>query len=243
MFEEFEAQIREEATAAYPNEAVWLITERGCKQVDNIHENPLKFFEVRPKDLAKARAEGLLAVVHSHPDMDDVPSASDMQAQINNDVPFGVLSSGSESSGPIRWWGMKERSPLLGRPFVHGITDCYAMIRDFYFMELGIDLPEFPRDWMWWNEDLSMFQDNFVEAGFREVKISEAKPHDVLLFKIRAPVTNHGGVLLDNDLFIHQMGTPSLAVDHSRPSAREPVSRYMSLITHVLRHRDLETAE
>lgn len=242
MFQEFEGRIREEATAAYPNEAVWLITKKGCRQVDNIHPEPAKFFEVRRGDLAKAQLEGLLAVVHSHPDMPDVPSASDMQSQINNAVPFGILSSGAEGSGEIRWWGMEERAPLLGRPFVHGVSDCYSLIRDYYFLELGIDLPEYPRDWMWWDEGESLFLDNFADAGFREVKVTEAKPHDLLLFKIRAPVINHGGILLDNGLFIHQIGSPFSPVDHTRPSAREPVGRYMALITHVLRHKDTEDA-
>lgn len=240
MFVQYEEQIRREATAAFPNEAVWLITTKGCRQVENIHADPENHFEVRQLDLAKARAEGLLAVVHSHPNMPDVPSACDMQAQINNAVPFGILTSGAEGSGKIRWWGMEARPPLLGRPFVHGITDCYALIRDYYHMTLGIELPEFPRDWMWWEEGQSLFTDGFEEAGFRQIRTTDLREHDVVLFRIRADEVNHGGVMQAGELFLHQIGSPGSPVDHSRPSAREPVHRYMPFLSHALRHKDLE---
>lgn len=226
MFSEYEKQIREQAQAAYPNEAVWLITAEGCRQVDNQHEDPANHFKVSRADMIRAMTEGLLAVVHSHPDRPDVPSSADMSGQINTAVPWGILTSTADGVGRIRWWG-GDRAPLLGRPFVHGISDCYALIRDYHFLEMDIDLMEFPRDWEWWNNGEDLFMDGFDKAGFVRVAPNEVQPGDMWLARIRSPVINHGGIFLGGGLMIHQIGNPGNPVDHSRLSAREPISRYL----------------
>ncbi|KAG0739940.1 hypothetical protein G6F24_017181 [Rhizopus arrhizus] len=35
-------------------------------------------------------------------------------------------------------------APLEGRQFAHGILDCYSLVRDFYALELGITLSQYP---------------------------------------------------------------------------------------------------
>lgn len=233
---EDELLIRQQAAEAYPLEAVWLVTGSGIRQVENIHDEPESHFRLSREDVIKAEIEGLLAVIHSHPDREDVPSAADMRGQIATDVPWGLLSCDAEAASPIRWWGTEERPPLVGRPFVHGVTDCYALIRDFYWLEKGISLPEYPRDWQWWDQGQNLFVEGFERAGFKRVKSEEAKPGDVWLAKIRSKVVNHGGILLDAGLMLHQIGSPKHPVDHSRLSAREPIGRYLQFVTHWLRY-------
>ena len=83
--------IREQAKAAYPNEAVWLLTEKGgLYQVDNVHEQPSSFFKVSAHDSMVATMEGLKAVIHSHCDGYPVPSAEDMQLFDNLRIPCGI---------------------------------------------------------------------------------------------------------------------------------------------------------
>lgn len=236
MFEQYESQIRAEAQITYPLEGVWLITNERCEQVENIHEEPAERFRVSKGDLARAYAKGLLAVVHSHPDRENVPSEADMQGQINTGVPWGILTSTADGTTTVRWWGGPERPPLIGRPFVHGITDCYALIRDYYWMEKDIDLPEFPRNWMWWDDGQDLFMEGFPQAGFRKIPPEEARPGDVWLAKIRCETINHGGILLDEGLMLHQIGSPLSPIDTSRLSAREPFSRYQRFVEVWLRY-------
>lgn len=237
MFPEHEEQIRAEAIAEYPREAVWFITSKGCHHVDNIHEDPEHYFEVSERDTRAAMSEGLLAVVHSHPNGIAAPSASDMRQQIGTAVPWAIVITDGVAAQEIVWWGKGvPKAPLLGRTFRHGITDCYALIKDYYDVELGIELPEFPRDWEWWDTDENLFEDGFIEAGFVRIDASEIRPGDVWLAQVgNAGVANHGGVLIENDLMLHQIGSRE-AVDYSRPSAREPIYRYLRHITHWLRY-------
>lgn len=236
MFEKYAKKIKEQAAREYPKEAVWLITKKGCRKVRNVHPDPENHFEVSKADLAKAALAGLLAVVHSHPDRPEVPSANDMQGQVNTDVPWGVLSCTAEGASDIRWWGTPERAPLIGRPFVHGISDCYSLIRDYYFVEKGITLPEFPRSWGWWDEGEDLFIEGFEKAGFARIASGEVKPGDVWLARIRSGVVNHGGVVLDHGLALHQIGSPRGPIDESRLSAREPMARYLPHVELWLRY-------
>lgn len=236
MFEEFEIQIMAQAAEAYPLEGVWLITKAGCRQVENTHENPEKFFSVSEADSRKAMSEGLLAVVHSHPDGHAAPSASDMQSQINTAVPWGVLSTDGVASSRIAWWGKGvPKPPLVGRKFRHGVSDCYSLIKDYYEINKGIELPEFPRDWEWWEKGQNLFLEGFPKAGFVRIDESEARPGDVWLAQIHTETVCHGGILLEDDLILHQICSRR-AVDDSRLSVREPRFRYQKYITHWLRY-------
>ncbi|SES12696.1 Proteasome lid subunit RPN8/RPN11, contains Jab1/MPN metalloenzyme (JAMM) motif [Vreelandella subterranea] len=239
MFYEYHEQLRAEAIAAYPNEAVWLITPGECRRVKNVSTEPTLTFRVGKRAMASAMQRGLLAIAHSHPDFPACPSAADMRGQISSGVPWGIVSTDGETAAEPIWWGEGiERPPLIGRGFRHGIADCYSLIRDYYLLELGIDLPEFPRDWEWWHKGEDLYRDGFKKAGFRVIEASEAKAGDVWLAQLRSKVPSHGGVLLDGGLGLHHPSTTN-AVDASRISRREPLARWQHHITHWLRHEAL----
>ncbi|MDT8894173.1 NlpC/P60 family protein [Halomonas sp. I1] len=239
MFDEHQARIRAEAVAAYPYEAAWLITPDECRRVENVAHEPRSTFAVGKRDMASAIGRGLLAIVHSHPDYPDCPSEADMRGQMASGVPWGIVATDGESSTPIRWWGHGEREPLVGRGFVHGITDCYALIRDYYCLEHGIDLPEFPRSWEWWRHGQDLYTDGFPQAGFRRIEPDEARAGDMFFAQLRSPVPNHGGIYLGDDLVLHHK-TGRQAVDATRLSMREPIARWLPHITHWLRHEELD---
>lgn len=237
MFKQYEARIRREAAEAFPQEAVWLITEAGCSRVPNVHADPEAYFEVAKEDTCRALAEGLLAVVHSHPSGVPAPSAADMQGQLDSGVPWGLLGTDGVGSTGIHWWGDGAPvAPLVGRTFHHGITDCYALIKDYYLLERGVTLPEYPRDWRWWEKGQDLFSEGFRAAGFRVIDQQEVREGDVWLAQIGSKVVNHGGVWLGQDLCLHQVCSGSQPIDTTRVSRREPVFRYLPYITHWLRH-------
>lgn len=241
MFEEHHQQIRSEALSAYPNEAVWLITKSGIRQVENTADEPTRTFRVSKQDLAKAHIQGLLAVVHSHPDYPACPSELDMKSQVSSDVPWGIVATNGESATEVVFWGDQvEKEDLIGRRFRHGITDCYSLIRDYYLMELGVTLPEFPRSWEWW-KDKDLYSDGFATAGFRRVLEGEPlQPGDMFIAQIRSTVPNHGGVILENGLILHHPGdgTPVAGT----LSRREPMERWRGVITGWYRHETQETS-
>jgi cell wall-associated NlpC family hydrolase len=233
---EFTEQMRQQAIEAYPLEAVWLITPGECRQVKNVHVDPENYFSVSKRVLASALSRGLLAVVHSHPNGIHAPSEADMLSQLALGVPFGLLTTDGEFASDLLWWGADTPvEPLLGRGFRHGTSDCYALIRDYYRTEKDVLLPEFPRSWKWWESGGEGFMAGYEKAGFVQIDQAEAREGDVWLAQLRSPVPNHGGVLLDNNMMMHQAGGTE-PVDLSRLSIREPIHRYVSLITHWLRY-------
>lgn len=235
MFDEHADQIRTASLAAYPQEAVFLIDQTGCRQVKNIASDPTKTFRVDKRTMASAIKRGLLAVVHSHPDFPDCPSEADMRGQMASGVPWGIVATDGQNATPIRWWGHGEREPLIGRGFVHGITDCYGLIRDYYAVELGIELPEYPRSWEWWRHGGNLYLDGFESAGFRRIEQSEAKPGDMWLAQLRSDVPSHGGIVLESGLALHHPSARD-PVDPARLSRREPIGRWLPYITHWMRH-------
>lgn len=236
MFSKYEAELAQLAVDAYPEEGVWFITEDGIVPVKNIHPDPENHFEVDPADTLAAYRAGLLAVVHSHPDREPVPSKADMEVQVRTGVPWGIVSVRQGVASPFTWWGGNTpKLPLLGRPFMHGPSDCYAVVKDFYHAH-GIELAEVPREWMWWEEE-ELFDLHWADFGFHQISITEARKGDVWLCQIRTPFESHCGVMLDSERTLHHPGS-SEAVDPGKLSVIEPIYRYLPYVTKALRHKD-----
>jgi hypothetical protein len=95
-----------------------------------------------------------------------------------------------------------ENAKYEGRPFLHGIFDCYTLIRDYYKREFNIFLPtNMQRNWDWWSHGENLYVDNAKYHGFEEV--ADIKKHDVLVMKIGSPVPNHGAIYLGNNKILH----------------------------------------
>lgn len=243
LFQEHIEQIRSQALEAYPAEAVWLITEKGCTLVDNIHEDPEHHFDVGKRDVRRAVKEGLLAIVHSHTNGLHYPSEHDMTTQVNTGVPWGILTCDGVSSSKIRWWGGKtadQVEDLTTRTFCHGTSDCYALVRDYYLIKLNIELPEFPRSWEWWKSGDDLLRQGFAKAGFSVVR-DAPQVGDVWLASIgsREGKLNHCGVLVEDDLTLHQPGS-NTPVSNSRLAVTEPIYRYLQTLQMWVRHKDME---
>lgn len=236
MFEQYHEQIKKEAEAAYPLEAVWLITEKGCWQAENIAESPEDSFQVCQQDSFKAYKEGLLAIVHSHCDVPVAPSKLDMEGQVLSGVPWGIYQIAKGQFIRKVWWGPDvPMEPLLGRIFIHGIGDCYTLVKDFY-SQYGIDLDIVPRDWEWWNSE-DLIEDLWEDFGFYEIPSSQMRYGDVLVIRVRGNHSHHCGIMVGNEEFIHHPGSNDL-YDPSRLSVKDSVHRYMPYVTRVLRHRE-----
>ncbi len=234
-----EEEIKEYMASKYPEEGVAVITSYGVSFVDNISDEKTKSFRISDSDYAKLENENIISIIHSHPDWYPCPSESDMKNQELTGVKWGICSTNEKGSTNIFYFGGdKERAPLIGRSFMHGVTDCYELIRDYYDLKLNIKLPNFYRDWDWWNKGKTLYEDGFSKAGFKGVQLSELKEHDVLLMNLHSKTPNHGAVYVGNNLILHHLSGRK-PIDLSRISKREPINRWRDYISHVLRHESL----
>jgi proteasome lid subunit RPN8/RPN11 len=222
---------QEHARAEYPRESCGLVAAGKYFPCRNIAEDPLKDFVIAPADQAKVvKIAPIEMVIHSHPNGPMYPSKSDMEGQVASDVPWAIVPLDEDRMGDLIVWGDRDNiAPIVGRQFVHGVSDCYSIIRDVYALgkdklaeqDIGwpfdpIVLPEGPRDDQWWDKGEDLYLDNFKRAGFKQIDFSEIRSGDVYLIKVHSDKINHGGVLVDNQLIIQHFP--------NRLSRREPAS-------------------
>lgn len=216
---------RAHAIRNYPREACGLVIGGEYQPFANVASDPEVEFQL-PAD-APHEFE---AVIHSHcaPAHGIEPSAADMRGQMETAVPWGiVLTDGKTASAPLWWGDFRLDEPLKGRTFIHGVTDCYSLIESYWWQMHKVRLPVFPRDWDWWDRGGNLYLDGFAKAGFREIAASEGRVGDVILMRIRSDVPNHGGIVIENGVFLH----------HARGCLSRPelLGRWRSHITHWLR--------
>lgn len=242
-------EAKKHAKEAYPLESCGVVVRGAYHRFPNMALDPSKHVE-DDRDcrcqrcsfaidsaavMALCGDDELQGVIHSHPDGPLYPSASDMQGQLVTGVAWAIIGTdGERTSDPIEWGGDVPIEPVLGRRFTHGVHDCYSLIRDTFRLgkeklaEQGIDwpfepieLPEFPRDDAWWEDDKDLYLDNFAKAGFREIAMSEAKPGDVFIMKLLTDHANHAGMLLSGNLILHHLP------GETRISRREPAGGWV----------------
>lgn len=207
----------EHAIAQWPNEAAAVVIAGCTIPVKNTASDPRRFVQFDPTELmALELANGpITAYIHSHtsdgtPPLDpryryEWPSHLDIQAFIDVGKPFGIAHCTQTWCGPTLWLNDNNRAPLLDRTFIHGVNDCYSLIRDYYLSAHNIDLPNFARGWPWWENGENLYLDGFEAAGFFEVPRHEAKEGDALIYKVGATVPNHAAAIVGPDAILHHL--------------------------------------
>jgi len=226
-------KIQLHVVSEFPNEACGLIVDGNYIPCLNIAEDPLKDFKIASEIQMQLKSLGktISAVVHSHPNGPYFPSEADMISQISLNIPFMIfVTDGERVSMPEMWGNALPRAPLIGREFMHGIRDCFSLMRDAFILGAekmksseicgltneGIEWPfepilldDFARDDGWWGHEgkpgKDLYVDNFKKMGFKKITAEEAKIGDVFLCKIKSDRLNHGGVLIGNDLLMHHL--------------------------------------
>lgn len=202
------------AMRLYPEPAFLGVSQQGVVQL-------------KSKDLAQAAAEvkriGLEGLVIVRPDAIVCPVEADMKAQNDAQIPFGIIAGTPDTMQPPFFWGDQAGvAPLLGRPFIHGIWDCYSLVRDAF--QLGaeqmraqnisqawalpsVSLPDVPRSDGWWEDGKDLYMDWMKPAGFVEIDAEQARPGDGFLMKLRSTKLNHAGVLVSDNEILHHLPT------------------------------------
>jgi cell wall-associated NlpC family hydrolase len=177
----------------------------------------------------------VLAIVHSHPNASANPSMADRVGCERSGLPWlicGWPSGVIVELHPEHW-----QAPMEGREFHFGLLDCYTLIQDYFARMLHIELPDFDREYGFWqrtdtHEPEDLYGEGFPAAGFVEVQ-GEPREHDVLLMRLlRSEVDNHGAIYLGNTHILHHL------ID--QPSRQDVWgSAWRTRTTRVLRHGSL----
>ncbi len=186
---------------------------------ENLSTYSQQCFIIDPNDYIKAEESGnILAVVHSHPVTPPVASQADMIGCENSNLPWHIVNPKTEEWGYLEPSGYKP--PLLGRPWVWGITDCWSLVRDWYKEEKNIilrdwDRPSTPQQFL----EKPLFESCAWRTGFRELRPNEKLLNgDVLLMSILSPTLNHVAIFINGDVLHH------LA---DRISCKEPYNEWL----------------
>jgi proteasome lid subunit RPN8/RPN11 len=219
------SSIIDHARSEYPKESCGLIVDGVYKPCFNYAIDPLKDFEIAPQVFLREKLAGNIdAVVHSHPNGPIYPSERDMRGQIDTAVPWIIVPIEEDRVLPFTMWGDQlPIAPIIGREFLHGVHDCYSLIRDVFRLgkddlaKQGIqwpfppqELPNVPRDDAWWTkiedrEPKDLYADYIEKAGFRIIDRSEAREGDGFLCKLKSDRLNHGGLIVGGGLILHHL--------------------------------------
>lgn len=221
------------ARAQYPIEACGLVVATASGPVFFPTENASKTyrqmydFTISPEAFADAEDLGeVIAVVHSHPDTEAYLSPTDSVSHKASNLEWIVIGmpNGKDGDTTLLRVPAAGEQPLLGRQFLHGVNDCYSLIRDYYRMERGVLLPDYPREDEWWLKGQNLYEDNFHAAGFMPVATPE--DGDVILLEIRSSVPNHAGIYLNGEI-LHHLSRRLSSRDYYGTFYRERTRRYL----------------
>ena len=113
---------------------------------------------------------------------------------------------------------MWDEPPLLGREFMHGISDCYSLVRDYYWQEKEMILPIYPRSIGWQDRGEDLLSTNeFMRCGFERVLHNDIERGDIILFKIHSKLNNHCGVYVGNDLLLASSAKQAVKARTDKP--------------------------
>lgn len=194
--------IYDHARARLPEEACGFIIRSGRTNqyfpVPNSASNPVYDFKISARDWSDAEDRGeIVAIVHSHPGQSARLSHADRVSMEATRLPWLVVEvREGEPVDHLVHHPSGYQAPLIGRPFAHGVLDCYTLVRDYYQREMGIELPDYEREDGWWNAGKDLYAAQFEAAGFYQISESELKRGDLILMQVRAPVANHAGIYL-----------------------------------------------
>ncbi len=104
-----------------------------------------------------------------------------------------------------------------GKAFVHGDTDCYGLIREFYKNEFDIDLTNYARADFWWDNGENLYIQNFKKEGFYLLEDDEeAQFGDLFLIALGSSVACHGAIYIGDGFILHHVIGRLSSVDKYR---------------------------
>ena len=201
------------AATCYPCESCGVIVNRTYIECENIADSDNEFV-INPRDIVRAERLGRIeAIVHSHPDGSTKPSTFDRLQMPLHELPWVIVSYPEID---IKVHKAKAyTAPLINREYIHGVLDCFSIVRDYYARELDIDIDNFERKDLWWEDaaNADLYVDNFSSQGF--VQVDNLQRHDVILCRVQPTAhVNHALIYLCDDGQLLSETTETVIGDH-----------------------------
>jgi proteasome lid subunit RPN8/RPN11 len=207
--DKIKTNILKHANRQQPRECCGLLAVYNGKQryypCNNLATNT-NTFVMDVLDFAAVEDEAsVLAIVHSHTVGDCQPSMADLQSCERSRLPWIIVNPNTEQFYQFEPSGYV--APIVGRPYIYTVFDCYTLIRDWYKQNFNIELQiEYtaPSLETWSSNpifDLKLPQ--LIANHFYEVSLTDVQRGDLLLFCCTSQSTDHLGIYLGEQRFVH----------------------------------------
>lgn len=227
------SEIKTHLISKWPEEAGGIVVNNTYVPCENASEDRTAVFKIDPATYMECYSIGRIqAIIHSHDNWEHA-SEADMIGQMATGVPWGIVSIKEGKVDTMFFWGdSMEPADLIGRPFHHGVYDCYALVRDYYRIHKDIILKNIPREYGWWKTDPpgNVLMENMEIAGFVEIDYKDLQPDDCLLFSMKKGLVNHSAVYLGGDEMLHHVCSSGVI------SRKESMIRWKRLLKHCIRY-------
>lgn len=233
---EVEEHAKAHCRSVFPMEGCGVVAGGTFVPCFNIHDDLENHFAISPQEFSSIeQSHGHVdAVIHSHTHRDPWPSAHDMREQIRTGVPWGIVPVETTNfADQIIWFGNQVSiAPLIGRPFIPGVWDCYGLVRDWYRLNTNIVPSQVPRDSGWWERGENLLLENLEICGFDRISHIE-RPGDCMLWAMgKERIFNHCGVYVGDEKILHHF---------SGHASRESIAGPWLHTPHLcVRHKDLK---
>ena len=229
------ALAREEAeTNPRPRERCGVVVKAGNKakviECDNVHTSPEHRFRIAPEEWAYLNMDHeILSIWHTHPNGTAAPTQADLVELEIHGVPWHIVSwpeGGHSYTMPTGY-----KAPYEGRVSIHGVLDCYSLVKDWYEREMGIMMPAVYRPDDWWAKGMDLYRDHLAQSGFVSMPhdFRNVKRGDGFLMQIGSRVPNHAAVYVgDGKILHHPLGQLSRVMPFG--------GFWLKNTTHFLRH-------
>jgi len=223
------ADAKAHAMEEFPKESCGLVIDGVYKPYKNIAKDKENSFKIHPNAYI-ANDGNIDFVVHSHCDTVNFQdtghaSKSDMEQQIATNVPWCLIHINHHGNykNHFCWGDQLPIQDLKGRPFAHGIYDCYTIMRDYYRLHNVVKLARHPRDNHFWEKYADHAPENKIVVGIKEVPHKIVPPGqlqvgDAGFAMIRTSVINHCAIYVGNGLVLHHL--------YNKLSCVEPMNRW-----------------
>jgi len=215
---ELQQEIQIYCKSKVPEEACGLIVHnaRGYEFVpcDNMAEDKEHNFSISDQIMLKHSRE-LVSIFHSHVE-NGTPAVT--LADIKTCEAWGCLgsivflsSNDSNICSDLVFYGNNTTyRNYIGRPYYYNVFDCFTLIRDFYYHDLGKSLDFVYSDYGWWEKAEhaeSLYLNEYKRLGFEEFDITKPlQVGDILAMRLgRSKCINHGTIYIGNNKILHHL--------------------------------------
>lgn len=167
--------------------------------ITNSHQNPVNNFKLNEIEYALAEdlSDEVICIFHSHINKKGPSFFDKFNCNIHK-IDYTIYDIFND-----KFYFLKPKDiDYINKKFEIGMSDCYSLVRDYYREEFGIKLRNYYRDRSWFIGEKNLFDELFLECGFK--KVDSLKPNDCILFKIKnKKYSDHIGIYIDNNTFLH----------------------------------------